>query len=163
MTAKPPETTGPTTPARLPFLRRLLSSLLHRPVLAAFVLFVVALAPPALVRPGEEDRALALPRPTTRPEFACLQELLPPDATVVFFTEADGTARLGAPWPLYFTQSELAPRLLVVRPPETWRRGDVHWFLGMLPGSAAARHLAERHELQVVGQCGPWTVLRRTP
>ncbi len=163
MTATPPGETGPAARDRLLLLRRLLSPLAQRRTLAVSLLFALALAPPAIVRPGDDEALPSAPHPTARPELACLDRLLPLDATVAFFTEANGTARLESPMPLYYSQSQLAPRLLVIRPPETWRTGDVDWFVGTLSDPGSARALADRHGLRVTGQCGPWTVLGRAP
>lgn len=159
-------TTPPACPAgraRLSSLRRFLTPLSDRRCLATSLLFALALAPPAVVRPGDDEAPPSAPRTTARPELACLDRLLPSDATVAFFTEADGTARLESPMPLYYSQSQLAPRLLVVRPPGTWRSGDIDWFVGTLSDPGSARALADRHGLRVTGQCGPWTVLGRAP
>lgn len=163
MTATPPGEAGTAARDRLPTLRRLLSPLAERRTLATSLLFALALAPPAIVRPGDDEALPSAPRTTARPELACIDRLLPPDATVAFFTEPDGTARLEAPMPLYHSQSQLAPRLLVIRPPETWRSGDVDWFVGTLADPGSAKALADRHGLRVTGQCGPWTVLGRAP
>lgn len=163
MVETPPGERTPPAPARLPTLRDLVRPLGDRRVAAVALLFALALTPRAIVKPEEHDSQLAVPRPTPRPEFACLRRVLPADAVVAFFNEPDGTVRPESPWPLYTCQFELAPRLLVVRPPETWRTGDVRWFVGTLPGPEAARRLAARHELQVEGRCGPWAILRRAP
>jgi len=158
MTATPSGETGPATRDRLPFLRRLLSPLAQRRTLATSLLFVLALVPPAVVREGDDETLPSAPHLTTRPEVTCLHQLLPLDATVAFFTEADGTARLESPSPLYYTQSQLTPRLLVIRPPERWPSGDIDWFVGTLSDPGSAQALANRYGLRVRGQCGPWTV-----
>ncbi|HPC82061.1 MAG TPA: hypothetical protein P5234_01965 [Thermoanaerobaculaceae bacterium] len=159
MSATPPGRIGPQG-ASLPSLRRLLEPLGHRRALATALLFMLTVVPKPVVPPGPGD-SLAAPRPSSAPHFACLERLVPVGATVAFFTEPDGTARLEAPMPLYFSQFQLAPRLLVVRPPETWRSGDVDWFLGTVPDPSQARALAAQHGLRVAGQCGPWTALER--
>lgn len=161
MTTNPPDQAARASRSGLSTLRRLARPLADRRGLTAALVLVLALAPYSVVRKGADEPTPDAPRVAVRPEFACLQRLLPPDATAVFFSRADGSVDLDSPLLLYLSQSQLAPRLLVLRRPETWREGDVDWFVGTVPRAEAARALAERHGLTVVGACGTWAVLGR--
>ena len=97
-----------------------------------------------------------------QPEMACIQELLPADAVVLLFSSPDGGMQLD-PALHYLVQAQLAPRLLVCRPPGEQVFVESQWFLGLAGGTPGAAALGERHRLVVVGQCGPWSVLRRGP
>jgi hypothetical protein len=159
MTSQP----GRSSRNRAGFWCRPPSWLLHRWRWAGVVLvFLLGLAPGPLRRPGLEEPVPSGPRPIVQPEMACLQELLPAGAVVLLFSSPDGAMKLD-PSLHYIVQAQLAPRLLVSRPPGERSFAESSWFLGLAGGASGADTLAARHRLVVVGQCGPWSVLRRGP
>lgn len=97
-----------------------------------------------------------------RPEIACAQEALPPNATVLLFSSPDGSLKLD-PGLHYLLQAELAPRLLTTRSGGERAFAGSQWFLGLAGGTEGARWLASRHHLVPVRQCGPWSILRSAP
>ena len=128
----------------------------------AVLVFLLGLAPSPLSRPGTEEPVPSSPRPMVQPEMACVQALLPADAVVLLFSSPDGGMQLD-PGLHYLVQAQLAPRLLVSRPPGERAFTGSQWFLGLAGGTPGAAALGERHHLVVVGQCGPWSVLRKEP
>lgn len=147
----------------MPTWQRLLRPLAHRRSLAAALLFALAIAPFGLLLPGSDEPLPSCPRNPEPPEYECLRQLIPPDATVVFFSEPDGSFNLDKPLPLFRTQSLLAPRLLLTRSSGFRATSDMDWFLGTVPGQAAAHALAAGHGLEVVDRCGGLTVFRQRP
>ena len=97
-----------------------------------------------------------------QPEMACAQKLLPAEAVVLLFSNPDGSMQLDTSLH-YYVQAQLAPRLLICRPPGDRAFTESQWFLGLAGGIAGANVLGARHHLEVVGQCGPWSVLRKGP
>ncbi len=97
-----------------------------------------------------------------RPEIACAQDALPPNATVLLFSSPDGSLELDAGLH-YLLQAELAPRLLITRSGGVHAFAETKWFLGLAGGTDGARWLAARHNLVPVRQCGPWSILRSAP
>lgn len=132
-----------------------------RPAGAALV-FLLGLAPGPLRRPGATGPVPSGPGPESPPEIACVQHLIPADAVVLLFSSPDGGMQL-EPSLHYLLQAQLAPRLLVSRPPGDRVFSEPQWLLGLAGGAEGASILASRHRLQVVGQCGQWSVLRRAP
>jgi hypothetical protein len=128
----------------------------------AVLVFLLGLAPGPLRRPGAKGPIPSRPSLAAPPEIACVQDLLPPDAVVLLFSSPDGGMQLD-PSLHYLVQAQLAPRLLISRPPGDRAFREPSWFLGLAGGAEGARVLAEQHRLQVVGQCGQWSVLRRAP
>lgn len=118
-----------------------------------------ALHPARCDGPGRRVPSLQV-LPAAPPEIACVQELLPPNAVVLLFSSPDGGMQL-EPSLHYLVQAQLAPRLLISRPPGDRTFNEPRWFLGLAGGAEGASLLAGRHRLQVVGQCGQWSVLRR--
>jgi hypothetical protein len=126
------------------------------------LVFLLGLAPGQLRRPGAQGPVPSGPGPETPPEIACVKDLLPADAVVLLFSSPDGRMQL-EPSLHYLLQAQLAPRLLISRPPGESTFSGPRWFLGLAGGADGASTLAARHRLQVVGQCGQWSVLRRAP
>lgn len=145
-----------------PTLGSLVRPLRQRGTLAIFLLLLLCLPPFATVRTGTDEALPDMPSDPALPEFECLERLLPAGVPLVFFSQPDGTFSPDASLHLFFAQTMLVPRLFVARPPESWRAGDIDWFVGLQPTPAAAV-LAERHGLRLAGQCRGWVVLRRHP
>ena len=125
----------------------------------AVLVFLLGLAPGPLRRPGAAGPVPSGPGPESPPEIACVQRLIPADAVVLLFSSPDGGMQL-EPSLHYLLQAQLAPRLLISRPPGERAFSGPRWFLGLAGGADGASTLAARHRLQVVGQCGQWSVLR---
>lgn len=128
----------------------------------ALLVFLLGLAPGPLRRPGAEGPIPAGPAPESPPEIACVRGLVPADAVVLLFSSPDGSLQL-EPSLHFLVQAQLAPRLLISRPPGDRAFSETSWFLGLAGGADGASVLAARHRLQVVGQCGQWSVLRSSP
>lgn len=163
MKGEPRDARQPTGWATVPTLSRLLRPLTRRHSLAIALLFALTMAPLGLRLPGSDEPLPPWPHNPEPPEYECLRRHLPPDATVLFFTEPDGSFNLDRPLPLFRAQSLLAPRLVLTRSSGFGSATDVDWFLGILPGPQSVQPLAATRGLEVVGRCGGMTLFRRRP